>query len=477
MRFFFYNRVPRTVLDNVGTLLAALILFLQADPRDRLLEAVRDTRVEETQKILAELAVGDGARAARAVIAALPRARERLNLLVSASLRARENYDSVDTSFGFNIKEETIKQRNLELASARIRESVGHVAEGEKVYQSLLDILGFLKPEAVPVLEAEVERSGQWLLKCEILDGLGAMGAKEALSAAIDRETSPVFLATALAASPTEKGGAYLRHPQWQVRLAALAALRRSRSSVGPIIESMSINDLRYRKAAGTALTRITETEFPPDPLVWSDWWKANKDDFERGSYSPSAPKLPEGPGRTIAFYDIPVHSSRVCFVIDRSRSMREQGRFDTAKHELKHILETLPDGSIFNVIFFGGTSVSLWRYPRVLDAKTRREATDYVERMGLESCTDLYGALERSLTMVGNPESGRYHEDGVDTIVVLSDGQATVGKVIDDELIATIISRRARYLRPVFHTVSLSSDSKSLKLLADKTGGEYRAK
>jgi Mg-chelatase subunit ChlD len=156
---------------------------------------------------------------------------------------------------------------------------------------------------------------------------------------------------------------------------------------------------------------------------------------------------------------------------------MREQGRFDTAKHELKRILETLPDGSIFNVIFFGGTSVSLWRYPRVLDAKTRREATEYVERMGLESCTDLYGALERSLTMVGNPESGRYHEDGADTIVVLSDGQATVGKVIDDELIATIISRRARYLRPVFHTVSLSNDSKSLKLLADKTGGEYRAK
>ena len=182
-------------------------------------------------------------------------------------------------------------------------------------------------------------------------------------------------------------------------------------------------------------------------------------------------------PLRTIAFYDIPVQSSRVCFVIDRSRSMREQGRFDAAKKELKRILEALPDGALVNVIFFGGSASCLWKYARPLDSRSRSEAAAYVERMGYESCTDLYGALEKALTMVGNPESGRLHEDGVDTIVVLSDGQATAGKVIDDELIARIIARRSRYLRPVFHTVSLSSDSKSLRLLAEKTGGEYVAK
>lgn len=461
----------------MGTILALLILSLQSDPKDRLLEAVRETRVDETQKILAELAMGDGSRGARAVIAALPKARERLNVLVGASLRARESYENTDTSFGFNIKEETIKQKALENAAGRIRETVNHVIEGEKVYQSLLDIFGFLKPEAVPVLEAEVERSGQWLLRCELIDGLGALGAKDALAAVVGRETSPVILSAALAASPTEKAKTYLTYYQWQVRLAALDALRNSRASVGPIIESMSQPDLRYRKEAATALGRLTETFLAPDPDVWNDWWKANRDDWERGTYSPFARKLPEGPGRTVAFYEIPVHSSRVCFVIDRSRSMREQGRFDAAKRELKRILETLPEGAVFNVIFFGGSASSLWKYPRPLDEKTRLDATHYVERMGLESGTDLYGALEKSLLMVGSPDSGRINEDGVDTIVVLSDGQATVGKVIDDELIARIITRRARYLRPVFHTVSLSSDSKSLRLLAEKSGGEYRAK
>jgi hypothetical protein len=462
----------------VGTIVAAaLLLSLQADPRDRLLEAVRETRVEETQKILAELALGDGARAARAVIAAIPRARERLNVLVLASLRARENYENVDTSFGFNIKEEVVHQHALEVAVGRIRESVAHVIEGEKVYQSLLDIFGFLKPDAIPVIEGEIERSGQWLLRCELLDALGALGAKAALGNIIDRECSPVILSAALGASPTEKGAAFLSNNQWQVRLAALDSLRHSRDAVGPIVDSMALNDLRYRKEAAAALARITETTLEPDPDIWRDWWKANRDDFERGSYSPFARKVPEGPGRTVVFYDIPVHSSRVCFVIDRSRSMREQGRFDNAKKELKRILETLPDGSIFNVIFFGGSASSLWKYPRVLDSRSRLDATMYVDRMGYESCTDLYGALEKALTMVGNPESGRLHEDGVDTIVVLSDGQATAGKVIDDELIARIIARRARYLRPIFHTISLSNDSKSLRLLAEKTGGEYVAK
>lgn len=462
---------------GMGTLLAGLILFLQQDPKERLFESIRETRIESAQKALADLALGDGPKAARAVMAALPRARERLNVLIQATLRSRESYDATDTSFGFNIKEEVQKQRALELAAARIRDAAAHALEGERIYQSILDIFGFLKPEAAPVIAAEAERTALWLLKCELLEGLGAMGAKQALADAIERETTPVYLAAALGASPTDKGAAFLGHPQWQVRLSALDALRRSRSSVGAIVDSMDMNDFRYRKHASTALTRLTEMELPPDPDAWRSWWKANRDDFDGGAYVPGAARALPGPGRTVAFYDIPVHSSRVCFVIDRSKSMREQGRFDNARLELRRLLDSMPDGSLVNIIFFSGTQSCFAKSPRPLDEKTRREMAAFVQNSGLESATDLYGALEKALTMVGNPDTGRLYEDGVDTIVVLSDGQANVGRIVDDELIAQVISRRSRYLRPVFHTVSLSSDSKALKLLAERTGGEYRAK
>jgi len=456
---------------------AVLFLLLQSDPKDRLFDAIRDTNVEATQKALADLAVGDGAKAARAVMAALPRARERLNFLIAATMRARENYVAADTSFGFNINEATVKQRSLEVAAARVRESALRAIEGEKVYQSILDIFGFLKPEAIPVLGAEAERTALWPLKCEILEGLGALGAKTELAVVLDRETAPAPLAAALGASPSDQGVKFLAHPQWQVRLAALDGLRRSRESVGPIVESLARNDVRYRRAAAAALGRLTDTELPPDPDVWRDWWKANRDDFETGLYNPRAARQLPGPGRTTAFYDVPVHSSRVCFVIDRSKSMREQDRFNDARRELKRLLESMPDGSLVNVIFFGWTQNCFSKSPRTLDAQSRRELEVFIDRCGLESGTDLYGALEKALTMVGNPDTGRLHEDGVDTIVVLSDGQATVGRIIDDELLAWVIARRARYLRPTFSTISLASDSKSLRLLAERSGGEYKAK
>jgi hypothetical protein len=158
--------------------------------------------------------------------------------------------------------------------------------------------------------------------------------------------------------------------------------------------------------------------------------------------------------------------------VIDRSKSMREQDRFDDARRELKRLLESMPDGSLVNVIFFGWTQNCFAKSPRTLDAQSRRELETFIDRCSLESGTDLCAALEKALTMVGNPDTGRLHEDGVDTIVVLSDGNATVGKIIDDDLIARVITRRAHFLRPVFHSVSLASDSKSLRLLAERSGG-----
>ena len=456
---------------------AALVLLLQSDPKDRLFEAIKESNVEAAQKALADLVQGDGARAARAVMASLPRARERLNVLISITQRARENYMTVDTSFGFNINEEVVKARALEKAAARIKEAALRAMEGEKVYQSILDIFAFLKPDAIPVLGAEAERTALWPLKGEILEGLGALGAKTELAVAVDRETSPAALAAALSAAPTDLGAKYLTHPQWQVRHAALDALRRSRSSVGPIVEAMAQNDLRFRRAASAALAKITETDLPPHPDFWRDWWKANRENFEAGSYSPRSVRLPEGPGRTYAFYEVPVHSSRVCFVIDRSRSMKDQGRFDHARQELKRLLESMPDGSLVNVIFFGWTTNCFAKMPKVLDAQTRRDLETFIDRCGFESGTDLYGALEKALSNIGNPDTGKLYEDGVDTIVVLSDGQATVGKIIDDDLLAWVVTRRARFLRPVINTISLSSDSKSLRLLAEKTGGEYRAK
>jgi hypothetical protein len=156
---------------------------------------------------------------------------------------------------------------------------------------------------------------------------------------------------------------------------------------------------------------------------------------------------------------------------------MKENGRFQTARKELLTLIERLPDGARVNMVFFGG-STSFWaKTTRALDAQARKDAVRWVEDQNLESGTDLYRALEKSLGLVGWADSGKLREDGVDTLFVLSDGEATVGRLQDDELIARVIARRSRYLRPVIHAVALSSAAPSMRLLADLTGGEYRMK
>jgi uncharacterized protein with von Willebrand factor type A (vWA) domain len=152
---------------------------------------------------------------------------------------------------------------------------------------------------------------------------------------------------------------------------------------------------------------------------------------------------------------------------------MRQQGRYDVACRELKRQIEALPDGARLNLIFFGATQSCFSAAPtRVLDPGSRKEALAFVEQQNFESGTDLYAALEKALSFVGSPETGRLREDGPDTIIVLSDGQANVGRLVDDELVARVIARRAHFLRPAIHTVTLSSEAKSLKLLAEFAGG-----
>jgi hypothetical protein len=460
----------------VETILAFALALCQ-DPRDRLQEAVREVKLKDAEEALKDLSAGDGARAARALVSALPKARDAAALLHGFAAKARENLNAVDDSFNFAIDSERQKRLQLEEARARVRETSARALDGERVYEAIRGTFYALKPEAALALAADGERSGSWLQKCEVYEGLAAVGGEAELLAALEREKEPVVLAQILSGLFTERARAHLDHPQWQVRLAALQSLGASRGAVGPIVERLGEPDARFRNAACAALAKLTNTELPADPALWQDWWKANGEDFRAGRYVASGRKELPGPGRT-TFYDIPLASSRVCFVIDRSGSMRDDGRFDAAKKELRAILDRLPDGARVNIVFFGGTTSVFSRLPsRVLDAQSRRDAIDFVERQGFESGTDLHKALEKALTCVGVYETGKLREDGVDTLVVLSDGQATVGRVLDDEAIARVIARKSRYFRPVFHCVSLSSDAPSLKLLARLTGGEYRMK
>ena len=435
------------------------------DPAGRLLDAVERADPAAAREAQAGLAREDGPRAARAVASALGRFRDRQAALLSALRDARRDVEDLDTAFSFGLGEERAQDRRRAEAVRRVTELTRRAVDGEIVYDLLREGLRPLAERAPEELAREARRSASWVLKSEIYEALAEAGARLPLEAALEGEREPVVLAAIVPGLGPRAAAAFLEHPCWQVREAAIRGLAASPESVPRLVEVLATGDLRLRDAAHRALEALTGERLPPDVRAW----RARRE--SGGAAGDPSPR----PGVTTAFYDVPVASSRVCFVLDRSLSMREEGRFEAARRELQRLLGALPDGTRVNILFFGAGVSSFAGTLRPLDAQARRDAAAFVDRQAPDARgTDLYGALEKALLWVGNPDSGILREEGADTIVLLSDGRPTVGRVVDEELVGRVVARRARPLRPVFHAVRLGAEAPMLRSLAERTGGRY---
>ena len=61
-----------------------------------------------------------------------------------------------------------------------------------------------------------------------------------------------------------------------------------------------------------------------------------------------------------------------------------------------------------------------------------------------------------------------------MDTIVLLTDGQPSVGEVTDTQEIRSRIERMNRTRKVLIHCVSVGRKSRFLRLLAEENGGIY---
>ena len=452
-----------------------LALLLSQDPAARLLDDLREGDLGAASAAVDAVAALPPAKAARGLSAALPRCRERLDRLLDAHASARTKAFVEDLDFPLGLSPGQEQKRREAEARERVRETYLRASEGERLYDKLREALARCKG-AEAVLASEAARASSWIHKCELYEALAALEAAPLLLEAARREKEPAVLAAALHGARTDFATAWLEHPHWQVRLAALGALRDEPVAAQRLVDAVASPDARFRTEAVAALTRLTGIELPPEPRIWSEWWNANAADFRAGRFRRGVWKPPAGPGRT-TFYGVPVRSTRVAFVIDKSGSMRENGRFDAAKQELRELVGRLPDGALVNAVFFAGRPNAWVKGTRPLDAQARKDLENWVEQQEFAAYTDLYRALDAALALVGSPETGRFREDGPDTIVVLTDGQATAGRLQDDDLIARVVARRARYLRPIIHSVTVGAEAKALRRLAEMTGGEATSK
>jgi hypothetical protein len=331
------------------------------------------------------------------------------------------------------------------------------------------------KPEAVPALIARTKNEIEPGVRVAIADALAPRTA-----------TNPEALKALL---PWLDGGI------WESRLAALQAVTRSgdKKLVPLIIKMLPGTMGRMKHEIDECLKKLTGgVTKHGDYSAWNAWWEQNENDFLAGTYVLQPNDRAEGPGVTM-FYGIPLHSTRVVFIIDVSVSMKDpttwkpeidvgndrlegEKAIDVARYELRKIIRQLPEGSSFNVIGMYGR-LALLSEKWVVAAKDAREKSlKFIQGLELRSGTDVLGAFMRALDFSGGNWNAPPREDGIDTVFILSDGMPSVGLTSRSEIPERVLDG-ARFKRIAVTSVAIAGEKEGrllLQKISEGTGGIF---
>ena len=263
-----------------------------------------------------------------------------------------------------------------------------------------------------------------------------------------------------------------LSHKAWELRSLAIRYLARCRDAT-----SIPLLIARYGREEGRLAAELDQALFVHTGTRcwsrrdWEQWWQKNKTGFVVPHADSVRGGGGGGGGKTISYHDIPVVSSRIAFLVDRSGSMREPigtdkkfMRLDAAKEQLVHVVEALPATTMFNVIVYETGVQPIWDELRKCSDENRKDALDRVRQIALGGGTNIFDALERALT-----------DPKVDTVYLLTDGQPSAGRIVDPEQILDEVQRLNRTRQVVVHCIGLGIDSDLLKRLSAMTGGSYK--
>jgi Mg-chelatase subunit ChlD len=172
-------------------------------------------------------------------------------------------------------------------------------------------------------------------------------------------------------------------------------------------------------------------------------------------------------------FFGIKLETRRVLFVLDVSGSMqdpiadaeggKEVTRLERASAELERCLDELDEKSFFNLITFA-QDVAQWK-ERIteLTPETLAEAKEFVRGFRAGGGTNLFGGLKAA-----------FQDLDADTIYVLTDGEPTVGEIVDPAAIRSTIASWNQRRGVKIHAISLGAGIRVLQWLAEDSGGTY---
>jgi HEAT repeat protein len=302
-------------------------------------------------------------------------------------------------------------------------------------------------------------------------------GDLQALAVSRDAEVRTVGLSLLLelgADSALVQAQQSLGDKSWELRSIAYRYLARFRDTGSIPLLIARVDREEGRLAAELAQTLFVHTGTRCwKRKDWESWWAEHRTGFTlphpdtvRGGSGAGG-----GGGTAVSYYDIPLVSSHVAFLIDRSGSMRAPigtdrkfTRLDAAKEQLTRVLEVLPKTTQCNLIIYDHQVQRVWDELRSIDDRNREELLDRAKKIGVGGGTNIFDALERA-----------FEDPSVDTIYLLTDGEPSAGRIVAPDDILDEVRRWNRQRQIVIHCIGLGIDSRLLKELAAQSGGSYR--
>lgn len=339
---------------------------------------------------------------------------------------------------------------------------------------SVLEALAELKPSEVPALIPDAIKDKDYRLRMTA-----------AWVAETDEPGAPETLGTLIA------------DKDWRVRVAAIEGCMelRTRECVALLIDRFGEEDGRLRLDILYALTDLTGKNLGLDPQPWRDWWTVNEKNFEPVKRDPKKKgrgQVVDAGAGTSSFFDIPILSTRIAFVMDLSGSMKgpyptkdpnkPTDKLERVKAEMKATIDGFKPEQFFNILCLGSaddgtydTNGKVWKKMLVpANPAGKKEAAAFIDKQQAKGWTNIYDALVLAM-----------EDPNVDTVFLLSDGGASRGIFSDITDILDWIGRENKYRKIHVHTVHFEAPEDGrdfpmrshvwlLEDLAALTGGTY---
>ncbi|MEM6671198.1 MAG: HEAT repeat domain-containing protein [Planctomycetota bacterium] len=296
-------------------------------------------------------------------------------------------------------------------------------------------------------------------------------------SDAIERQAAAIGLAEDPAPEALAALHRLLRDDDPTVRVEAIhqTGRRRERSSIPELIDRLAAETGRLRTDARHALTMLTARDLGFRLGAWRDFWRQEGETFPLPTYDEALAAAEErgsGPrdgGSSVAFYGLDVVSNRFALVVDTSGSMKERAyagkrRIEVAKEEIQRTLERIRDGVAFNVIPFSDEARPLHDGVVQVSDDARDEAIAFSNALRPVGGTNVHDAL-----------AAAFDDPEIDTIYLLTDGEPSVGEIVEPAFLRDEIARWNSVRGVRIHCIAVGKNSELLEGIASDSGGLYR--